>query len=358
MVFYKIIELLYNQSSRINCSVKKNIIEKFILVFSSIFISLIIIEVLLRTFGFEAQKYREHGLKEPTTNKYHQILGWEPKEGVYDFPPYSESENYTKLTILKDGSRYSGKSATNVKGDIIVVGGSFGQGWGVNDEETFSYLLQKKLPNFKVKNYSVNGYGSFQSLLMLEEIFKKNKNVKLVIYSYILHHETRNYGNASWIQGLSNSKSLTHVSLPYARLDKNNNLIKYKPTKYFKLPLRKYSVLITKIEKKIMRAKLFSLDIDELKITQKIIHEMKLLAEKNGSKFAFVNFDPPSESMRVLGKNHLITYNKFTKKNKIKLIDCGYELTDEHRVKGDGHPNNKAHTLYADCIYNKARNLL
>ena len=61
---------------------------------------------------------------------------------------------------------------------------------------------------------------------MLEEIFKKNKNVKLVIYSYIFHHETRNYGNASWIQALSNFKSHTHVSLPYARLDKNNNLIR------------------------------------------------------------------------------------------------------------------------------------
>ena len=337
---------------------KKNIIEKLVSIFSSIFISLVIIELLLRAFGFEAQKYREHGLKEPTTNKYHPILGWKPKEGIYDFPPYTENGNYTKLTILKDGNRYSGNSAANVKGDIIFIGGSLGQGWGVNDEETFSYLLQKKLPNFKVKNYSVNGYGSFQSLLMLEEIFKKNKKVKLVIYSYMWHHQTRNYGNASWLQALSNFKSHTHVSLPYARLDKNNNLIRYKPIKYFKLPLRKYSVLITKIEKKIMRAKLFSLNIDEIKITQKIIHEMKLLAEKNASKFAFVNLDPPSESIRVSGKNHLVSYNKFTKKNKIKLIDCGYELTEEHRVKSDGHPNNKGHTLYADCIYKDAKNLL
>ena len=168
-----------------NFAVKKNIIEKFVLVFSSIFISLIIIELLLRAFGFETWKYREYDLKQPTTNKYHPILGWKPKEGVYDFPPYTKNGNYTKFTILKDGNRYSGKSTTNVKGDIIFIGGSFGQGWAVNDEETFSYLFQKKLSNFKVKNYSVAGYGSFQSLLMLEEILKKNRNVKLVIYCYI-----------------------------------------------------------------------------------------------------------------------------------------------------------------------------
>ena len=129
-----------------------------------------------------------------------------------------------------------------------------------------------------------------------------------------------------------------HIALPYARLDKNNNLVRYKPIKYFKLPLREYFVLITKIEKKIMRARLFSTNIDETKITQKIVHEMKLLAEKNGSKFAFVNLFPPSESIRISGKNHLIPYNKFTKKNKIKLINCGYELTEEYQVKGDDHP--------------------
>ena len=46
------------------------------------------------------------------------------------------------------------------------------------------------------------------------------------------------------------------------------------------------------------------------------------------------------------------------RKNKIKLINCGYELTEEYYVKGDGHPNNKAHILYADCIYNGVENLL
>ena len=207
----------------VSYTVKKNIMKNFVLVFSSIFISLIIIELLLRSFGFETWKYNEHALKEPTTNKYHPILGWKPKEGVYNFPPYTKNGNYTKFTILKDGNRYSGKSTTNIKGDIIFVGGSFAQGWAINDEETFSYLFQKKLSNFRVKNYGVSGYGSFQSFLMLEEILKKNRNVKLVIYGYMWHHETRNYGNTSWIQALNRFKTRNHVALPYARLDKNNN---------------------------------------------------------------------------------------------------------------------------------------
>ena len=196
-------------------------------------------------------KYKEEWPAEGLVNRSKIELSLKTKEGVYDFPPHTQNGNYTKFTILKDGNRYSGKGTTNIKGDIIFLGGSFTQGWAVNDEETFSYLFQKKLADFRVKNYGVNAYGSFQSLLMLEEILKKNRNVKLVIYCYIWYHETRNYGNATWIQVLNKIKPLYHVALPYARLDKNNNLIRHKPIKYFKLPLREYSVLITKIEKKL-----------------------------------------------------------------------------------------------------------
>ena len=97
----------------------------------------------------------------------------------------------------------------------------------------------------------------------------------------------------------------------YAQLDKNQNLIEYKPIKYIALPLREYSALITRIERKIMRIKFFSLYKDKTKITQKIILKMKEISEKNGSKFAFVNLYPSSESTRISGKNHLISYNKF-----------------------------------------------
>ena len=102
-------------------AVKKNIIKKFVLVFSIIFISLIIIELLLRAFGFQAWEYRERNLKGATTNKYNPILGWKPKEGVYDFAPYTKNGNYTKFTILKDGNRYSGKSTTNTKGILYFL---------------------------------------------------------------------------------------------------------------------------------------------------------------------------------------------------------------------------------------------
>ena len=48
----------------------------------------------------------------------------------------------------------------------------------------------------------------------------------------------------------------------------------------------------------------------------------------------------------------MTAYIEFSKKNKIQFVDCGYtEVTDEHRVENDGHPNYILHKIYADCIY-------
>ena len=151
------------------------------------------------------------------------------------------------------------------------------------------------------------------------------------------------------MSNLSKFSRREYPSLPYAELDKNGNLIKHKPVKYLKLPFREYSALVTRLEKKIMRIRFYSKYKDKTKITQKIILEMKKILEKNGSKFIFVNLDP--------NKDDLIPYIKFSKKNKITFVDCGYAaVTDDYRVENDGHPNHKLHKIYSDCIYNGAFN--
>ena len=311
----------------------------------SIIIITILLEVTLRFLGFEPWTYIKQDLNEPITNQYHPKIGWKPKEGIYIFPPFSKNGKYTKFTILKDGSRFSGKISGDSEVDVLFIGGSFTQGWAVDDQETFPWFFQKKLPNLKVKNYGVGGYGTYQSFLLLEEILKKKNNIKIIIYSYIKAHPSRNIGDASWLSYLNKYSRRGHLSLPYVELDKNGNLIEHEPVEYLKLPFREYSALITRLEKKIMRIKLYSKYKDKTKITQKIILEMKKLSEKNGSKFIFANLDSV--------KDDLIPYIEFSKKNKITFTDCGYtDVTDDYIVENDGHPNHKMHKLYADCIYN------
>ena len=133
----------------------------------SIIIITILLEVTLRFLGFEPWTYIKQDLNEPITNQYHSKIGWKPKEGIYIFPPFSKNGKYTKLTILKDGSRFSGKISGDSEVDVLFIGGSFTQGWAVDDQETFPWFFQKKIPNLKVKNYGVGGYGTYQSFLLL-----------------------------------------------------------------------------------------------------------------------------------------------------------------------------------------------
>ena len=326
---------------------KKNIFN-LLTFFVAIFVSIILLEVLLRVLNFDPWILYENDLDEPTNNKYDAKIGWKPKEGIYIFPPKTADGNSTTFTILKDGSRFNGKPINDSNEEIVLIGGSWVQGVAVDDQETFAWLLQKKLPNFKVKNYGVAGYGTYQSYLLLEEILKKKNNIQYIIYFFMDHHEIRNVGDTGWLSHITKYSKRDTLYLPYAQLDKNQNLIEYKPIKYIALPLREYSALITRIERKIMRIKFFSLYKDKTKITQKIILKMKEISEKNGSEFLFVNL--------LSGKDILAPYVKFSKENNILFIDCGYKLNIDLVVQNDGHPNHKLHKLYAECIYNLAFN--
>ena len=204
--------------------------------------------------------------------------------------------------------------------------------------------MQKKLKDIRVKNYGVGGYGTYQSLLLLEEKLKNHNNVETIIYFYINAHRSRNIGDASWLSNLNKFSRRGHLSLPYADLDKDGILIRNNPSEYIKLPFREYSALVTRIEKKIMRMKFFSQYNDKTEILYKILIEMKKLSKNNSSKFFFINLDSDKE--------YFLSYENFFKINNINFADCGYSnITDEYRVKNDGHPNHKLHKIYAACIY-------
>jgi len=52
---------------------------------------------------------------------------------------------------------------------MLVLGDSFGWGFGVEQRERFSELLENRHPDWEIINASVSGYGTDQELLFLEE---------------------------------------------------------------------------------------------------------------------------------------------------------------------------------------------
>jgi lysophospholipase L1-like esterase len=96
--------------------------------------------------------------------KYDPILGWahEPgQEGIFETPQFR-----TVVRINEDGLRDRPHSyeRQNSKERILVLGDSFAWGYGVEESERFSQLLEKSL-DVEVINAGVSGYSTDQELL-------------------------------------------------------------------------------------------------------------------------------------------------------------------------------------------------
>lgn len=127
-------------------------------------------------------KYSEQ--MDPGMIQYDAQLGWKLQpywSGKHHHYDYDVTYN-----ISRNGFRDSG-----VPGDVpddetgyAVVGDSFSFGLGVNDDETFTALLNsaaEQRDNFH--NYSVPGYSTDQQLLLINKLKGEiSKNVLLIVY--------------------------------------------------------------------------------------------------------------------------------------------------------------------------------
>ena len=312
------------------------------LVLISIFLFLIFIEIVLRLTGALPRRNPDFTVNEPLTNIPDPVLGWTPKEGKHKFKPWSKEGKETYLTINEDKSRFTGENDNNKK-KIVFVGGSITQGWAVNDDETFSFLIQKKNNDYKIYNFGVGGYGGYQSLLMLEKVFKEKNKIKLVVYGLIPHHETRNVAAGSWMYLLNFFSKRGFISLPYGSIDKNNNLIKNEPIEYITFPLGKVSALVAKIEKRIMKVRSLFREKKQTEISLAIIDEMNKLSLKNNSKFILLIFEEFYDDRSNV-------YYSFLKDKNIPYIKCLLPKDPKYAVIGDGHPNKLSHSEIGECI--------
>jgi len=114
--------------------------------------------------------------------------------------------------------------------------------------------------------------------------------------------------------------------------------------------LRDKLVIIHKIEKRIMKLKLSSMELDEEKIFFTIIKKMNEITLKKNAKFIFIDLSSGENLKSKL-------QNSFSKKG-ILYFNCDLKLDNSFMVKNEGHPNPNAHSLFSDCIYSKIEKLL
>ena len=328
----------------------KNFILNIFIGLISALLALLMVEVLLRLNGQGPWGNLDTGRSDPTINKPHLKLGWIPQKGVYYFKKYTREGNDFTISILDDGSRKIDNKKNSKQKELIFFGGSITLGWGVNDDQTFTSKLQVKFKDYKIRNFSAGGYGTLQIYLRLKEIIEKNNNISAIVISYLPHHSIRNIGDEFWLRTLTKYSKRGYVSLPYASLTDNNQLILNKPIKYYRTPLMDYSSISNKISKKIMQNKLRDNHLNAEKVTKVIFSEIQDLLKKKNIKLIILNLSQNSEALRP--------YMQTFSDKKISFIDCTFKHTDDLVIKGDGHPNAKLHQLYSECLYRNLVNLL
>lgn len=122
-----------------------------------------------------------------------ESLGYVTRPGSYVFNFHKGSLKLpTTVTIQSNGSRYTGHKNLNAKANIFVFGDSFIFGQGVNDEQTFSALLQAGMPFYNVHLYANGGYSHVNALVSFNHLKEEIKKGDIVVLGYAPFYKVRN----------------------------------------------------------------------------------------------------------------------------------------------------------------------
>ncbi len=250
-------------------------------------------EILLRILGYRPwQNYRKDA-NEPRVYEYDNLLGWRNKEGNYTIPPYSRKGTPIKITFLSDGSRVTEEQKNGDRDKFVILGGSFTQGWAISDDETYPWKLQERYPHLEVLNYGSGGYGTYQSLLMLERIFGNSKPPVMVLYGFMWHHEERNVAPPGWIAALSKlTKRRARVAVPYGTINHDGVLIRHPPESYPVWPLREWLAIVPFLQQLYTLPATWRRKASKELVTEKLILEIHNLSTGHGADFAVILLEP------------------------------------------------------------------
>ncbi len=106
---------------------------------------------------------------------------------------------YDVVYSVEGGRRKT--SATPPEGpELVTAGCSFTFGHGLNDQDTWPWLLQEKLPNYRVVNAGCMGYGTDQALLAAEREVKLHpKQTSAVVFGFGDFQIERNRCTQGWM---------------------------------------------------------------------------------------------------------------------------------------------------------------
>ncbi len=331
----------------------KSVAPYVLMVTVSLGLSLVVAEGVLRTTKL-AEPLRVLKPVGPMFFEPHPVRGWAQKPGRFLVPRFSADGHETHYTFLADRSRATSEQMASAAYDLVFVGCSITQAFAVSDEDSFAWKVQSALPAVRVGNLGVGGYGTFQSLLLLRELYARGARPRTVIYGFLPFHAERNIAHAGWLRVLAQYSRLGHETLPFASLDDNGVLLEHGPAPFRAFPFREQLALAdlaAKVHFKFLDPEERRRRRDAQQVTCKLISDMNRLARRNGSAFYVALLG----QLRELGP-FPPAYESCCRESGVETIDCRIDLGEEYIVRGESHPNEEAHAIWAECLTSHLRN--
>ena len=334
------------------------LINLSLIVISTLF-ALVVSEIALRLMGYTPLYVSP---ERDQFWKYDPLLGWahEPgQEGIFETPQFR-----TVVRINENGLRdrqHSYERPDDIE-RVLVIGDSFAWGYGVEESERFSQLLEKSL-DVEVINAGVSGYSTDQELLWYknEGIKYETDLVVLVIAGNDVGDNDRQLVNTIYYKPkfVIQDGQLVLTGNPVPKTDPQGKFIyslsQRSALAYFLI--QRYFDALSLIAKTRATSEDASPTVSGVKTerepfqpTLALINEMRDIAESRKAEFMIVSTDRwwnyPGEE----------TYNDFVG----TLQDEGYLVLDVESMPGfdseemlipdDGHWNQSGHEFVAEKI--------
>lgn len=316
------------------------IFKKLLLIFLISLCTLFLFEFALKLKGFDFPESRP--VRKKPLIESDKTLGWKMIPGTYTLPPNSASTDSIHVSITSERSRRTSPDQIDSKDEILFIGGSFTYGWGLSDDEHVAWKVQTNLPQYNVQNLAVGAYGTYQSLLVLENEFNRGKRPQHVIYGYIRHHKLRNVAEGNWAMLMHDVKGSNHIQVPYVTLNEMGELERQEPFRVNKIPLAGDLVSIFTLQRLFLNYTSRKRVNNAETILIKLLLEMKNLCEQQGTEFYVAILDENQSKMSQ--------FTTLLKQNGIQYIDCNVPLTEFNTIKEDGHPIEAVHEEWSERI--------
>jgi hypothetical protein len=304
----------------------------------------VVAEVFVRVKGFKPFKVEKFEVKVEPGGRFftnHPTIGYQQLPGEFKVTLVS---NYTfKVTHGADSLRLTHPplpAGSPKRPEIWVMGCSYTHGWSLNDEETYPWLLQTKLPAYEVLNFGVNGYGTLHSMIQFKEFLKTRGKPAVLVAAYAAFHDERNTFIRSRRKAVVPYNQLGLLQIPYARLGADGQLQQFlAPAEYVEFPFMRHSAFMHFIEEKYDR--LEERRVRSQHVTRAIVKEFAELCRTNGVQFVVAGITRDATPLL-----------DFCREQKIPCVDIAANLTLEgmRNVPYDDHPSARADKEYAEKL--------